>query len=69
MVEVRNLSCQIPLRDYTGLRDLARRQDRSMSWLVRQGIRHVLDEHEAAPAANRDGLEDVARAGASRDPA
>ena len=58
MVEVRNLSHQIPLQDYRGLRDLARRQDRSMSWLVRQGIRHVLDESEAALPTKEDGLED-----------
>jgi predicted transcriptional regulator len=68
MVEVRNLSCQIPLQDYRGLRDLARRQDRSMSWLVRRGIRHVLSETEAATAANGDGLEKREQ-GAIRGPA
>jgi predicted transcriptional regulator len=69
MAEVTILSCQVSLQDHKALQALAREQDRSMSWLVRQGITHVLASKRAVtPGEKDDGSKAVARPGASRDP-
>jgi hypothetical protein len=64
-----DLSCRISAEDYRDLQVIARREDRSVSSLVRTGIQRVLaDKSEAAAPVKGDGLE-VARPGATCVPA
>ena len=60
-----DLSCRISAEDYRDLCKIARREDRSVSSLVRAGIRRTLAEEKGGrPHGDRDGLE-VARPGAT----
>jgi hypothetical protein len=61
-----DLSCRISAKDYRDLQAIARREDRSVSSLVRVAIQRRLGEEKGArPHGDRDGLE-VARPGATR---
>ncbi len=60
-----DLSCRISAVDFRHLQAIARREDRSVSSLVRAGIQRVLaDKSEAAAPEQGDDLE-VARPGAT----
>ena len=66
MAKHHTVVAQVPAADYEAMRVIARREDRSVSSIVRVGVQLALAERGGRPHGDRDGLED-ARAGATCD--
>ena len=63
-----NMTIQVPKVERQALRALAAREDRSLSSLIRIGLRTVLAEEGEAAPRQRDGLAKRTRADAPRVP-
>ena len=62
-----NVTAQIPKADRDALREIAAREDRTISWLVRLGVKAVLAEKRAASPAKETAPKQT-RAGATCEP-
>jgi predicted transcriptional regulator len=60
------VAAQITKTDRAALREIAKREDRTVSWLLRRGVRYVLAQEEGTAPTAEGGPED-ARAGATSD--
>jgi hypothetical protein len=62
-----NVGLQITKADRDALREIAEREDRTVSWLVRQGVKAVLAEKRTASPAKETAPKQT-RAGATCEP-